>query len=52
MFAPDGNQDRRALSKLLFATDVLYFAHLGKEGFEAYMAFYGRICDAVNASNE
>jgi len=52
MFAPDGNQDSQALSKLLFATDVLYFADPGNEGFEAYMAFYDRIFDAVNASAE
>lgn len=50
LFAPDGNQDTRVLAKLLFATDVLYFADPGNEGFEAYMAFYDRIFEAVHAS--
>ncbi len=52
MFAPDGNQDGVTLGKLLFATDVLYFTDPGSEGFEAYMAFYDRILEAVHASDE
>jgi hypothetical protein len=52
LFAPDGNQDSRVLAKLLFATDVLYLANPGSEGFESYCTFYDRLYDAVNASDE
>ncbi len=52
LFAPDGNRDDRALAKLLFATDVLYFASPGNEGVEAFFAFYDRIYDAVKATEE
>ena len=52
MLAPDGDQDAYVLSKLLFATDVIYFASPGEEGFETYCAFYDHLYEAVGASPE
>jgi len=52
MFVPGGNQDAYALSKLLFASDVIYFANPGGEGFESYCGFYDRLYEAVGASPE
>ena len=50
IFAPNGELDTETFSKLLFASDVTFFAHPGKERFEPYFEFYDKLFEAVGAS--
>jgi len=46
--APDGKLDEESVGKLMFASDVGYFAH--EPEVEPYLEFYDRVFEAVGAS--
>jgi predicted TIM-barrel fold metal-dependent hydrolase len=50
MLAPDGELDEQSVTKLMFASDVGYFAR--QPEVEPYFEFYDRVFDAVGASAE
>lgn len=51
-FAPDGRLMETSLSKLVFASDKVYFAGQEREKVPAYIDFYSRLLDRVGAPPE